>query len=386
MQALIYSHTFAAFKEWCKHYNEGKETREQLRGNVQATYMQLLKSWSSQINQIGHMAPLSTNSVSLGKSLSVSARTVRRHIQRLKAAGLIDTIFHGSRANYDVVFIKTDFLQFGVKLDLAELEKEMQQLAAAAGATSLQADKMATHWIPGNINKENTDVHCAFAQSELIDHVPGTIDLETTKTMQTGCVELQGVAANDNKGHQAGQTVGAIFRAPAELADIWSYVLSLWKYALIHVFFRLNFLVDGEKTAGLSYFYTEMISVPRSQRLQRYAELQTRLSIVAAWLKKHPEKYVQIPSRYFDRENPNGFERTRQWLAAQKALAGTIEAEKQKMASIRLLRQELKNYTTGQRTFVQCRNRLAKIHPELSALFSEEVTSILFSNNQNLNL
>lgn len=108
----------------------------------------LLKANSCQPLQMEHLPSLQTNNKQLARLVKCSARTIQRHIVKLKLAGFITRkIFHGSNANYELLInpklllTKQSVDVHKGKTELKEAWRKVGQLSASEAVLSSEKTK-----------------------------------------------------------------------------------------------------------------------------------------------------------------------------------------------------------------------------------------------------
>ncbi len=104
-----------------------------------------------------------------------------------------------------------------------------------------------------------------------------------------------------------------------------------------------------------------------------------RISLVLKFISKDPKnRYVQLPSQYFDPKNKYGFAGTRNWYRKQKERDKEVQLKLILKAQIRRFINNEKKDTSKQiprlELFTKCEARLGKLgNPELVSAFHASV-------------
>ena len=322
-------------------------------------------------------AGLLTNSEALGELRNCSARSVRNHLKTLQEIGFITRKkFRGSRANYElwidekILWETPESYPHGA-VDNAETATETPSFSAPEPT---QPTRIGTFFPHNNVTVLLSLPDTEKEQSGNVDNDTARLDGDTDQQHTPGPAGPAGQPDRDEAGGAAAATrpaqrpgSGSRLRdkllktttRPAQPAPkspdeplLWAglepemrrrkeiiYTQSFWAYARQKLYPAERFspdqtrLILNEIRHGVYRNYQLPFS---SEEFEAYnQELFTRIDLVAAYLAKHPEKYLPAPysvhrpgAGYFCQANANGFRRTDAWLASnlQKNTRRTVQA------------------------------------------------------------
>ena len=338
-------------------------------GNVRATGERLISCYIGEMKGIykraGELAfdkglpGLAINCVTLGQKRSISDRTARTHLSKLRAAGLISRYeWHGTRADFEV-WISPEILWGKALLEanLAENSTE-KPVFLSSKVTNLPLNNVTvTH-----SNKE-------------IEIMKGTPVVDNTATSQgdtqqsdniQGYTERQHPVAPDNAPTASPEppchsdTTGGwgrrrAYQKPSQAemeakkrVMLEANLLAFWTYAKVLLYPGRSF-TEVENNLTISEIrrsqYRNFAPNLTQKEWDNYQEqLYKRLQMVAHYYTKHPDKYTPEPysryiegTGYFAIENKRGFEATAQWYKDQQQLYRTAYVNQRLNLAIRHL-------------------------------------------------
>lgn len=358
MEVVNYVQSWKKAAVFIQDYNKGLivgftqslKPRYDLRRKLRTEHMNLLRLmirlYSVQLRQSdmqlmiqpGELPTFKTNSPALAKVLDCSPRTIRNLLTRLISAEVITgKQTHGTKRNYELKFSPNVLsLCRGMfpKADLERIDGELKQSAKheieedlrkrlplfVASKTTKEnnldslenkAHAMPLHIdLPGNPAKQNPE--------KPLDAIPG--NRKSSRAKETVKQEEAG-RSPENTGKPASilDLDSSANHLPNTLAQVidWQrfegYYIRLLSLIQAVLYPRLDYLAESQIRQIHRYLALEFGKTGPEDYQKTYLELRTRILIVEGYLKRKPGRYVPIPSRYFDTENPNGFEKTALW-------------------------------------------------------------------------
>jgi hypothetical protein len=319
--------------------------------------------------------PLRTNNEQLAGICKCSSRSIQRHIKRLIHAGfIVKKIFHGTNASYELwinhrIVFPPDFC----------LEKE-------PGSNSKTTSKVneVLSLLPKCPDTDFTGYNNIIIDVDNVDNSSKTRTREDIAADVTG----YGVAGHSEKGNDCRVDFrepelerekktdwgGGGPASPARIASLNFYASMLWTLAR-NTIYRDKFLTAEQEALARNHLlkYYETVADEKLQRVHGiYVE---RIGLVSKYIKKNPEqRYVQLPDKYFDLENANGFRGTKTWWQKQNERNEELRKQLILHAQLRRYFNNLKKDTAKRRStlevFRECEQRLGKLHdPDLLQQF-----------------
>lgn len=353
MQVRIdFNQSWTASRRFMETYNRkearrmknGKRTRN-LRKELRKEHFQLVRVmlllYAKQAGEfkIGDegLPQFRTFHASLAKVLDCTTATIRNLSDRLiEAEAIIRRTFTG----------RVHFYEFHPRLVMLSTDTtSMQQVGAddlqlfngAQASNSFRQSKSLTP-LEEEINKKNNS-SCGQLYGE--DDVTSPVKAPTTNPQNTGAGaegEKKGgpvsVFANGGqtdvgfprsvgKKEVQGRTAmnrggGAkpLFDDPKAFQDYGARLLSQVICSLYH---RISYLSASQLVPIKRFIAEEFRHQSKTDYSSIYFRLSTRIQMASEWLGRDPNRYIPIPSKYFDRDNPHGFVKTDQWLGEMKA-------------------------------------------------------------------
>ncbi len=126
---------------------------------------------------------------------------------------------------------------------------------------------------------------------------------------------------------------GVVAERPALAPDsgiVADYYLRLLIVIVGTLYSRLDFMAKSQMDAIKEFIHYQFEGKDTEQAEATYRELWLRIGLAEKWLKKKPGRYIPIPSVYLAPNNPNGFDRTKQWLENMRMTNERAEKAKQR--------------------------------------------------------
>ncbi len=415
MIVIHYPTAFKALDRYIDNYNAKAEFKaDRLRSGTVMTAKELiriygislLKANGSQEIQASKLPTLQTNNVQLAKLVKCSSRTIQRHIIKLKQAGIItEKIFHGSNSNFEVL-INPAILLIKQRLSVDKANQDLQQALIQARqneAKSMLANFQKTKCPDtytcntSNINNLIIQVHNSFKITSQ----------DTRNNFQRSSLTLANKYHNGNDGGYTGGNTGEIalenfksqekkLKEAGEIASraddpakkiippdsvrdnsLSLYVSLLW-LTTRNLLYKTVDLTDHQVLIAknlIRKLYEPVATEKLSNTHQHYVE---RIVLVSKYLKKDPARYVPLPYRYFDTNNPTGFVGTKKWHKADQLRKREVERELTLSRLIRRYQNNEKKPNTHKKQplqlFRECENTIGKFNdPVLTERFHAAV-------------
>lgn len=406
MIVINYNTSFRALDEYIKSYNQTTQALSaQVRQSVAATAKELIRIYGISLlkaNGIGKVDPedlpsLKTNNVQLSKLANSSCRTVQRHIKKLIEARIITKkIWHGTNTSYEVwinpniLLVKEKQSQNVAKRHLNEVIEKTAEIAQNAHFEQGQTTK-CLHTESGDTSNKNNiviGVHnpestCHIAEimqpkQDTSGNNSGNKTGDISKRCEHTLTTQNDVSGDTGSGHTGGKVAKKMkeaggkmrdFRAvdekwemnapdsPARTASLDLYVKMLWILAK-NVLYKDVFLTDKQQEMALKLirrWYEPVADRSLSRIHEIYIE---RITIARKFVQKDPQKrFIQLPNRYFDPENPNGFRGTKPWWKAQ-------EKRKKEVQAKLILNAQIKRYLNNERKSAELKKPALTLYRE----------------------
>ena len=400
MAIIQYSTAFNALEGYVNQHNAStKDLSSHIRQAMILTTQEIIKIYSISLLKANSIAaidlqnlpPLKTNNVQLAKRAKASTRTIQRHLKRLIEANIITKkIWHGSNSGYEL-FINPNILLIGgvkaVNKPKNELETEKykptdNQFFKNIRTTTCPHTDTSNN---GYINNIIIGVDKLKTKASSLPLTNGYKSRNATSNTFTGYTGKIDPKKNNDAGEierksratdQTGAKISGVDQARS--ASLSFYVKSFWKLARNTIYKDYYLTQSQEKTAlKLLHLWYEPVS---DKQLQNVHEVYvSRLAIVQKYIARDPTKrYVQLPDKYFDPQNPSGFAGTRIWYQKQKKREYEVRLKLILQAQIRRFLNNEKKETAKQKPrlglFRSCETRISKLgQPELLNTFHASV-------------
>ncbi len=283
---------------------------------------------------------LFTNNSKLADKRTVSDRTIRNHISRLRQVGLISGYtFHGTYHDFEL-WISPEIL-FAEENQCNRSQLEAQKSAEIAAPAPPQCTNFPLNVAfetTGNIEKEISSVDKKGVASQQ-GAMPGG-DGETSNTCDTftGDTGLQqGRTPVEETPHEplAAQKQdteaggAATARKPGVNPVFKSYVEIFWQYAYRMLYPGYEFEEEQHKMAKNAIWYGVYggfkADLTEDEWELYHDQALQRIDLAATYYRNHQDKYPPMPyaefvhgSGYFDWQNSLGFRSTENWLVKQQ--------------------------------------------------------------------
>jgi len=434
MIVINYSTAFKALSSYIKHYNMEAERNQTIKTSMILTAQELIKIYgvslakANSIQEIdkSNLPSLKTNNSQLASRTQASTRTIQRHIKRLLEAGIITKkIFHGSNSSYEL-FINEKILLATCRLSVNEAKMALElRLNPVSQDTNTQGFKNTSKtfcphtdtrnnsyktnnvikgvdnlsigsilksegYDTGNNSGNSLERSSAKKQNDLNISTGNVLTGYTggkvqEKNKDTGGKVQEKRAEADKKADLKNRK-----EAEARCTSLNFYVKMLWTLAQ-NVLYRGVYLTDRQMEIGqkLLYKWYEPVSTANLADVhQIYIE---RIGLVRKFIEKDPHRrFVQLPNRYFDPYNPNGFAGTKKWYK--------IHRERQHEVQIKLiLHAQIKRFLNNEKKeaskrkpplelYRDCEQRIGKLGDPLlleqfhTAVLNPMVNQALYAN------
>ena len=400
MAIIQYSTAFNALEGYVNQHNAStKDLSSHIRQAMILTTQEIIKIYSISLLKANSIAaidlqnlpPLKTNNVQLAKRAKASTRTIQRHLKRLIEANIITKkIWHGSNSGYEL-FINPNILLIGGVKAVNKAKNELQTEKSKTTDNQFFKNTKTTtcpHTDTSNngyINNIIIGVDKLKTKASSLPLTNGYESRNATSNTFTGYTGKIDPKKNNDAGEierksratdQTGAEISSVDQARS--ASLSFYVKSFWKLAR-NTIYKDHYLTQSqEKTAlKLLYLWYEPVS---DKQLQNVHEVYvSRLAIVQKYIARDPTKrYVQLPDKYFDPQNPSGFTGTRIWYQKQKKREYEVRLKLILQAQIRRFLNNEKKETAKQKPrlelFRSCETRISKLgQPELLNTFHASV-------------
>ncbi len=404
MTIINYSTSFNALDNYVKTYNE-KTTflAEQIRQAIVLTAQNLIKIYALTLikaNNIStldldNLPPLRTNNAQLARMCNASTRTIQRHIKRLQEAGFItNKIWHGSNSSYEL-FINQQILLVNNKKPVNK--KKTPPLEQNSLTTQNQSFKKnnttnCLHTDSSN-NSYKTNILIEVDKlSKKMSSLPLTAKSESrnaTSNKFSGYTEEKCPEKSKDAEGNAQKKRVTIEECDKKTLDNVALSASrigfsekLWNYAENTIYLEYH-LTNFQKQSAKEHILNWYLPFESEKELNRIHQVYIdRIDLVRKYISKNPEnRYVQLPNKYFDLNNPYGFKGTRNWYFKQKAQQEALRLKLILKAQIRKFQRnedkpEHKRLPSLE-IFRECETRLGKLgNPELLKAFHASVIQL----------
>jgi len=430
MIVINYSTAFKALNGYIQCYNKEADRNQTVKPSMILTAQELIKIYGvslAKANSIqtidkSNLPSLKTNNCQLAKRTQASTRTIQRHIKRLLEAGIItEKIFHGSNASFEL-FINEKILLATCRLSVNEAKMALElKLNPILQSTNKQEVKNTDRTFCPHTDTRNNSYKTNNVIKDVDNLSIGSIlkaagydtgnsskrssakkqnDLNvSTGNVSTGYTGGKVQEKNQDTGGKVQEKraeadkktdMKARKEAEARCTSLNFYVKMLWTLAQ-NVLYRGVYLTDRqvEIAQKLLYRWYEPVSTANLANVhQHYVE---RIDLVRKYIEKDPQKrFVQLPNRYFDPYNSNGFTGTKKWHKIHQQRQREVQVKLIVHAQIkRFLNNEMKEAAKRKpplELYRECEQRIGKLgDPVLleqfhSAVLNPTVNRTLYAN------
>jgi DNA-binding Lrp family transcriptional regulator len=408
MIVIHYPTAYKALDCFIDAFNEtARKSTDKLRTGAVMTAKELIRIYGISLLKANgyqqvdkdNLPTLQTNNRQLAKLVKCSSRTIQRHIHKLQAAGIITSkIFHGSNSNFEVL-INPKILLVREKLSVENLKKQLPDTPTPTSQNTPKpgfSKKQKTNCpdtYSCNTGKQNNNLIIAVHNSELsaiedpghekrsslsLTTVIETGDMTGNRTGDTG--EIAQVFSERQKKieekivENTGEIASRVDKSgdrnvppdPARDNSLNLYTSLLWLMARNLLYKDVDLterqVLIAKKLIRKLYEPASTANLPNVH--QHYIE---RISLVAKYVRKDPlNRYVPLPYRYFDTNNPKGFVGTRKWYQADQLRKREVEKELVLKRIIRKYQNNEKREPDKKRPAIQlfreCENTIGKFN------------------------
>ena len=402
MLVINYSISYKALDQFVEHHNDSHEAlSDKIKASVLLTAKEIIRIYGVFLLKANglmeltaeNLPALKTNNSQLANLVKVSPRTIQRHIIKLQEAGIITgKEFCGSNSGYELL-INPKILLARCRKDLLEAEKELQE-AKQKNTEYQQVENKGTTNCPHTYTSNNS-----YNKNNLlidVDNSNGSSPDQRRTGNQRNGSSLSLTEILSKAGYPTGNTLTGNTRekvakkfedarekvrkranneqnwkqqdGSARSTSLNFYAESLWKLAK-NLLYRDVFLTEFQENQAkqmLVKWYEPVSDKYLSAVHEHYSE---RVCLVRDYIAKDPEKrFVQLPYRYFDTNNPSGFTGTKKWL--QKHLERKEEVRKKLILHAQIkkyLNNEKKtdsNRKSSLQVYRECETRIGKLQDQ----------------------
>lgn len=400
MIVIHYPTAYKALDRFIDQYNEkAQKNADRLRTGAVMTAKEiiriygvsLLKANGCQQVNIENLPSLQTNNKQLAKLVKCSSRSIQRHILKLQSAGIItNKVFRGSNANYELL-INPQILLIKERLPVDNAKNELRQALEQARKNEEKSNFLPVQKTKcpdtysgntGNINNLLIGVH--NSKLSIADEPTGNRTGNTGEIVQPFFEKQK--KAEEKNNEITGEIVSRAEKSgdknfapdPARDNSLNLYVGCLWLMAR-NLLYKHTDLTDRQVLIAkklIHKFYQPVSTDNLSNIHQRYVE---RIALAAKYVQKDPEhRFIPLPYRYFDTNNPNGFTGTKKWHQAYRERKKEVERELILGRMIRKYQSNEKKEPAKKRPpiqlFRECENTIGKFNdPSLTERFHAAV-------------
>lgn len=387
MIIIHYSKAFKALDAFIDEHNARQKKSDKIKCGTILTAKEIIRIYGiSLLKATGitaidknNLPSLKTNNCQLAKLVKCSTRTIQRHIQKLKAAGIItQKVYHGSNSGYELWINKDILLIKGEKGTNKHQNNEILLLQAYPQINENQpflpgSTTKSRHTYTGNINNnliigvENANSVENKNISQIKQSNTGNVFLTGNTGEKVGVVlekENKSVKDTGEKVSRAGQEkAGAVDPARGSFLNL--YVNLFWMMAR-NVLYSDTMLTERQQEVAknlIRKLYEPASTGSLSRTHQHYCE---RISLVAKYVRRDPQKrFVPLPYIFFNTNNPNGFVGTKKWHQQHRQRKIEIQKELVLDAAIKKYFSNYYKNSSGQKPplkmFRECESRLGKL-------------------------
>lgn len=296
---------------------------------------------------VAELPALYTNGRELGAQRGVTDRTIRTHIQELKAAGLITRYkYRGTNASY-CLWINPNFVW------------EKPLVTAEGGKNSppetpfLEAKRKNLPLIelPEALEAPKSEI----SEVQMLVGTRGPAETGSPLTRSAGCPSDCQPAAQASKSGAGAARRATFYRqaqergAGAKKAEAKKLVEAFWLYAKTLIYKGKTFNEEAERQAKNAIWQGVFHGFAEGEPADWLAwmpGLQRRVELAADWLARNPSNWAPAPyaeviagQGYFDAGNQRGFARTERWWRDEQAHHGQGALERALDEALTELRQ-----------------------------------------------
>jgi len=366
---ILFSDTFRKAEAQATKYNQDKKLCEAIRPEQLQTFYTIVKLFALEIGKCKKSGlpirnRITTNRGQLATMRRLCRRTIDRHLTRLVNAGYIATKGrYFIQINPNFVAISGDVL---VKMQVLEFE-----YIVPTKATSLQGSEKRTSnkkLISNAINSLQSLNELPTLHGKIKKEPHEPLNGNIRKQSQNKAAKIYGNRANlkSNNGaekHGAGSVA------------LLSLVKFLVNYVVNNLYQRIDYLTIEQVKIISDYFYISLKS-SKNFNSEFYSHFG-RLGIIRSWLEKKPDRYIPLPSKYFNSTGRGTYEYSKTFISDMAQTTEQAQALKVKFKRESLIYKHLQrsfqsllkdksiaNYTKHKKF-------LGKISPEAENAYNE---------------
>ncbi|AGC75300.1 hypothetical protein LX97_00008 [Nonlabens dokdonensis] len=397
MFIIPYSESLKALDTYIKNYNsQCTSVAEKLKQSTISTAKDLIRIYGLELLKIKYnplmpLPPLRTNNKHLATISNTSGRTIQRHIKRLQRAGIIThKKWRGSRASYDI-HILTEILCITKAKPVENLNPDRNKSNKVVIDNQVIAKNKTTicpHRDTSNNGYINNIIIAVDKWKTDTSSLPLTLSSKSRNATGNSFTRYTGEIAPKkykNAGETARntrvteQTGAEILESDvARSVSLSFYVNALWKLAR-NTIYKEHYLTKSQEKKAKELLFKWYDPVPDKKLADVHQVYVERLGIVQKYIAKDPKsRYVQLPDKYFNPDNPSGFTGTRAWYYQQKKRELNVQMKLILHSQIRRFLNNEKKETAKQQPrlalFKACETRLGKLgQPHLVREFHASV-------------
>ncbi|QKX05338.1 hypothetical protein HN014_10560 [Aquimarina sp. TRL1] len=306
-----------------------------------------------------NLPSLRANNIQLSKITKLSSRTIQRHIDRLQQAKIITRkVWHGSRSNYELwinpkilwinglitpksskmeenpIKTQTTNNQYIKKDNLTKCpHRDTRNSTGKKNNILIAVDKFKNNSITAlakALSSDRQPKRCSLGRTGFLD-VTSYTQLKDPVTQLKEAGGIRGKASSDGLTFSKPEGIKNILSdwqtVPSRHTFLLEYAEKLWKLAREKLY-NDTYLTQSQYNSAISLLY-KWYSPVANQKLEKVHKIYCqRIEMVQKYIARDPEKrYVQLPSLYFDPDNPHGFTGTKPWYKKQKEYRKTLSLE-----------------------------------------------------------
>lgn len=274
---------------------------------------------------VPELPPLYTSGRELAQKLRLTERTIRRHMQELKACGFITRYQFRGREHAYCVWINPTYVWETPQPVLTDSE-------LASSGPALQ-NLHGTNCPLKEVLEPLEPLKSAITEVEKLVTARGACETGTPLTgtagPPSGCAPAPqvpksgaGAARREQFYHKAQTQAQTALQAEKK-----RYCLAFWTYAKLLIYKGKSFNPEAERLALRAIWRNVFHDFPTTQTAQKdwFKALERRIELAAAWLQRNPNRWPELPYAefiegrgYFEAGNHRGFAGTAQWLAEEQ--------------------------------------------------------------------
>ena len=334
MLIINYTTSYNALDQFVEDHNrKQEELTEKIKASVLFTAKEIIRVYGAFLAKANNMVrlkpgklpALKTNNSQLATLVKVSSRTIQRHIKKLQMAGIIvDKFIWGRNAGYELLINPKILLarcgeDKNVPKNSQETAQEKpseNQYVKEGGTTKCpQSYTGNNRYIKNNllmgVDNDTVDV------ADQVENIQQTGNTLTGNTREKVAEKIAPGEAQDDgareKVRQRASRENWEQGSGARGTSHSSYADRLWQLAKT-LLYKDVFLTEYQEKQAQKMLLDWYNPVPEQHLDEVHRQYSERLVLVRQFIDRDPEnRFVQLPYKYFDTENPNGFTGTKKW-------------------------------------------------------------------------